>query len=150
MDSNDKCCPGAASRAWTSSGGVIQLSLGQCPVRGELGKGLHQRLVAGWFSLLGSAGGILPLPTVKAWGGWLRLQPSPYLHGRNTVMLALSLSYQTQTLSKEGNRKPFVIPRLGLSLRRFSEFIVHSSLELPYTQACIMFEWNLGQGWGKI
>lgn len=54
----------------------------------------------------------------------------------------------TKPCLKEGNRKPFVISGLGLSLRCFSEFIVHSSVELPYTPGCLVFKWDLGQGEG--
>lgn len=116
------------------------------------GRAWERSSINGWVHFLfwgesESAGGILSLPTTKVQGHQLRLQTSPLSEwSEYGNMKPFFLLPNTKTCPKEGNRNPFVISALGWSLRCFSEFMVHSSLELPYTLGWLMLEWDLGQG----
>lgn len=117
-------------RAWErpSINGWAAFSLGESPSQQVDSPPAHDKG-------LGTLDKIADL-TLSAWSGY------------SNASLSFVLP-NTKPCPDEGNRKPFVTSGLGLSLRCFSEFMVHSGLELPYTRGCPVFGWDLGQGRGK-
>lgn len=149
--SNDKCNPGGRRQAWMCTESDLVLT-GTMPGKGRAWE--RSSINGGAVFSLGERPGqqVASLPAhdkglgtldkiadlaLSAWSGYSNASPAFVLPN-------------TKPCPDQSNRKPFVISGLGLSLRRFSEFMVHSGLALPYTRGCPVFEWNLGQERGKI